>query len=76
MVKNDNCSQSLLENHNLLSVNQLNDQSKLLEMWKAAYLQGKVQGNRLKITQTAKPAEAAVTRSSNSLFLKEQGFPV
>ena len=55
---------------NLLSVNQMNAQAKLLDIWKAIH----VSGNPLKVEIRTRPCDAAITLSNNMPFLKEVGI--
>ena len=54
----------------MLSVNQLNAQVKMLEMWKATHFEN----YPLKIETKSFNPEQAITRSTTSNLLKENGF--
>ena len=63
-------AKSLAAKLGLLSVNQINAQVKLTEMWKAV----NSGSNSLKITIKTKTSEAAITRADKNLTLMEQGL--
>ena len=63
-------AKSLAGKLGLLSVNEINAQVKLTEMWKAVHSEA----NSLKITIKSKSCEAAVTRSDKNVVLMEHGL--
>ena len=62
------CANILLAKLKMLSVNQINAQAKLLDMWKAIH----VEGNPLQITKRTKNQDSMSTRSDNNLVLTEK----
>ena len=56
----------------MLSVNQINAQVNILEMWKATYFEN----YPLKIEEKIQSPELPITRSANSNQLQEKGFSV
>ena len=63
-------SRVLIAKLNFLSVNQLNAQTKLLEMWKAT----NIKDYPIKVPQVSRSDETAVTRSSDSMLITESGI--
>ena len=62
-------TKSLLKNLHMLSINQVNAQSKLMEIWKSV----NVELHPLQVSPVEKDDGAAVTRSSKKRLLKELG---
>ena len=60
-------SKTILSNLKMLSVNQINAQAKIMDMWKAAH----VEGNPLQVSKKTKSEGSMSTRSDSHIVLNE-----